>query len=118
MKKNIKERVKSYEDACKVLGEAPITDFGDSTPDEIAYKKLKTIIRALNEGWVADYRDSNQLKWIPWFYVSRYGFVFDASVYDYSYPISGRSSRLCLKSDDLATYAGKQFLNLWEGFLL
>jgi hypothetical protein len=118
MKKNIKDMVKSYEDACQVLGEQPVTDFGDATPDEVAYKKLKTVIKALNGGWVADYRDGDQRKWFPWFRVSPSGFAFYDSGCEFSGPDAGRAARLCLKSEDLAAYAGKQFLKLWEGFIL
>jgi hypothetical protein len=118
MKESIKNMVQSYEDACKVLGIQPITDFGDSTPDEVAYKKLKTVINALNEGWEADYNDGNQRKWIPWFYVSPSGFAFGDAYCGYSSPYAGGAARLCLKSEELAEYAGKQFINLWEGFIL
>ncbi|MDR0658827.1 MAG: hypothetical protein LBG18_07855 [Mediterranea sp.] len=118
MKENIKDIVKSYEDACKVLGEQPITDFGNATPDEIAYKKLKTVIKALNEGWTPSYKDSNQRKWYPWFYISPSGFAFGGSLYVCAYPAAGRAARLCLKSEELADYAGKQFKDLWEGFIL
>ncbi|MDR0864991.1 MAG: hypothetical protein LBO74_08675 [Candidatus Symbiothrix sp.] len=118
MKQNIKEQVTSYEDACKVLGIEPITDFGDATPDEIAYKKLKTVIKALNEGWISDYRNSNEKKWYPWFYVSPSGFAFYVAGCGFSLPLAGHAARLCLKDEELAAYAGKQFLDLWEGFIL
>jgi hypothetical protein len=118
-KKNIKDSVKSYEDACKVLGEQPSTDFGNDTKDEIAYKKLKTVIKALNEGWKADYNDGNQRKWLPWFYTAGpSGFAFSATYYGCSNPYAGGAARLCLKSEELASYTGKQFLSLWEEFIL
>lgn len=53
--KDITKRVKTYADACAVLGiepmnEAVLVKLG-FTNDEIAYRKLKTIAEALNEGW-------------------------------------------------------------------
>ena len=118
MKNDIKDRVKSYEDACQVLGEQPIVDFGDATPDEIAYKKLKTVVEALNDGWTPDYRDSKQEKWYPWFYVSSSGFSFKESNYCCVYPNAGITAHLCFNNEELADYAGEQFLDLWEGFIL
>lgn len=120
MKQNIKDRVKSYEDACNELGEQPITDFGNDTKDEIAYKKLKTIAKALNEGWVANYRDGSQRKWFPWFYVSSSGFTFGATYFECSYPYAGHAARLCLKDSGLAEYMGENeaFLTLWEDFIV
>ncbi|MDR0431188.1 MAG: hypothetical protein LBH58_12025 [Tannerellaceae bacterium] len=118
MKKNIKDMVKSYEDACKVLGEQPITDFGNATPDEIAYKKLKTVIKALNEDWKPDYKDFNKLKWFPCFYVSPSGFTFHDTYFAYSTPHAGYAARLCLKNSELSKYVGETFLELWEDFIL
>jgi hypothetical protein len=118
MKQNIKDRVKSYEDACKALGEQPIIDFGNDTKDEIAYKKLKTIAKALNEGWVANYRDSSQIKWFPWFYMSSSGFAFGDAVCECSIPAAGYAARLCLKDSGLAEYMGETFLTLWEEFIV
>jgi hypothetical protein len=117
--KNITDRVKSYEDACHELGEQPIVDWGDDTPDEIAYKKLKKIIQVLNEGWAPNFINGGNLKWTPRFKTSgRLFFVFDDSDFGYMYPPTGRPSRFFLKGKELSDYAGKQFLNLWKDFIL
>jgi len=119
MKEDIKDRVKSYEDACRALGERPTTDWGSATPDEAAYKKLKTIVRALNEGWAADYKDPGQNKWFPMFSaLGPSGLAFDRSAFARSLPYAGDAARLCLKSEELAEYAGETFLKLWEDFVL
>jgi hypothetical protein len=48
----ITDRVKIFEDACEVLGLFPnAVAQDDDTIDEAAYKKLKVIAKALNEGW-------------------------------------------------------------------
>lgn len=119
MKKDIKERVTSYETACQELGEEPIVDFGNDTKDEIAFKKLKTIIRALNEGWVANYRDNTQLKWLPWFKVlASSGFGFGDTYYGYSAPVAGDAARLCLRDKNLAIHAGKNATEIYKGIIL
>jgi hypothetical protein len=128
MARNIKDRIKSYEDACEALGKQPITDFGDATPDEIAYKKLKTVIKALNEGWTPDFTikrrrwymfsNKRQRKWFPSFCVEPSGLEFGWTEYESMSIHAGCTARLCLKSDKLANYVGEQFLDLWKDFLL
>lgn len=119
----VTERIKTYEDACSELGITPIDESvllsNGFTKDEIAYRKIKTITEALNEGWKPNWNDENQKKWIPWFYPnSSSGFVFlDASCY-FSFAAAGNGSRLCFKSDELAEYAGKQFVELYKEFIL
>ena len=118
---NIMDRIKSYEDACLELGETPLDESNfkllSFTDDEITYRKIKTITRALNEGWKPDMLNADQYKWYPWFKVSAGGFVFDDAGYDSSGAGAGNASRLCFKSDELATYAGKQFLQLYSYFI-
>jgi hypothetical protein len=118
MKTNIIDRVTSYEDACRELGEKPVTDWGDATPDEIAYKKLKTIAKALNKGWVADYSNLDQRKWYPYFNLSPSGFARHGTHFSRFYPVTGGAARLCFKDEETARYAGEQFLKLWEDFII
>ena len=161
--KDIKERVKTYEDACLVLGIEP-RDFGSMRmvevdedgdmvddevvkfmPDEIAYFKLKTITRALNEGWKPKF-DGEERRWYPYFYIytkeeydrlsedkkkecrvvgraDHNANVFGGVVYAFAYhawssSYSSYGSRLAFKSEELAEYCGKQFIDLWVDFLL
>lgn len=69
--KDITKRVKTYADACAVLGIEPMNETVLAklgfTKDEIAYRKLKTIAEALNEGWRPDWANSNENKYWPWF---------------------------------------------------
>ena len=123
MPKDITERVKTYADACAVLGEEPIdeeelTENG-FTKDEIAYRKLKTIAKALNEGWVADFSDSTTYKYWPWF-------VYDGALAGLSCANANVTpsltsadvgSRLCFKTRKLAAYAGTQFIELYNDYL-
>ena len=117
----ITDRIKTYEDACEELDETPLdekvlTDLGFTT-DEINYRKIKTITKAFNEGWKADWNDSNQYKYYPWFKMSSGGFVFDGAGCGSSTADAGDASRLCFKSSELAKYAGEQFLQLYSDFI-
>lgn len=46
------------------------------------------------------------------------GLAYAASHYAPSYSSADVGSRLCLKSDTLAVYCGKQFINIWADFCL
>lgn len=120
----ITDRVKTYEDACRELSMNPLDKnkligFG-FTKHDIAYQKLVTIIKALNEGWVPDVCDSSVYRWYPWFKTngSPSSFAFCDSDYDFTIAGAGSGSRLCLKSKELSEYCGKQFIDLWKQFIL
>ena|ERR1035437_531039 len=117
----ITDRIKTYEDACAEISEQPINEAElkrlGFTSDELDYRKIKTITKALNEGWQADWSDEDQYKWYPYFRFSSGSFRFDDTFYRYSYATAGISSRLCFSRDELATYAGKQFEELYISFI-
>lgn len=121
----ITDKIKTYEDACKDLNIDPIENlpFKEvATPDQKAinaFAKLIIIVKALNEGWTPDWKNSSQWKYYPWFRMGGSvgsGFSFGGSVYDYS--SSGLGSRLVLKNDELATYVGNQFKELYEDWMV
>jgi hypothetical protein len=114
---NIMERVKTFEDACKVIGEDPSSDFFTNCslrPHEIATRKVETIAKALNQEWFPNWNDSSELKYYPWFDLSSSGSGF--SYYDYVFVNSGSyvGSRLVFKTRELAIYAGKQFTEIYK----
>ena len=120
--KDIKERIKTFDDVIRELGDDP-EEFKNAIsimdePDEIAYVKLKLIAKALNEGWTPDWSNGEWDKWYPWFKMddssSGGGISFDAA--DDRRSDSTVGSRLCFKSKDLATYAGTQFLDIYKDF--
>lgn len=122
--RKITDRIKTYEDACAELGiysldEAKLMDFG-LTKHDIAYQKLATVVKALNEDWTPDVCDSSVYRWYPWFKTngSPSSFAFGDSLYDYACADAGSGSRLCLKSNELSDYCGKQFIDLWKQFIL
>ena len=120
--KDIKERIKTFDDVIRELGDDP-EEFKNAIsimeePDEIAYVKLKLIAKALNEGWTPDWSNGEWDKWYPWFKMDdsssagRFSFHVAANQRSYSHV----GSRLCFKSKDLATYAGTQFLDIYKDF--
>lgn len=150
----ITERVKTFEDAFRELGEDhPFVlayqntnlrdpEVAEENRDVLAYMKLRIIAAALNEGWKPQFTE-DEWRWYPWFtlwteeelseksdewkadrhlistgdYSGDYaGFAFAYSVYAPSATHSNVGSRLCFKSEALATYCGKQFISLWADF--
>jgi hypothetical protein len=118
MKENITDKIKTYEDAIAATKRPDVPDLSLFPEDMREYftaqYKILVIAEALNEGWKPDWNNSNQRKWYPWFRVSSSGFAFCVTYFVYVYPHAGHASRLCFKSDKLADYAGKQFVDIWE----
>ena len=119
---DVRDRIKTFEDALEETGRPNIPDFSD-LPDDmrayfVAHYKMSVIVEALNEGWTPNWNDSNEYKWRLWFMMSLSAFAFYGSHYDGSYAYSGSGSRLCFKSEELAIYCAKQFLNIWKDIQL
>ena len=75
--KNIMERVKTFEDACEVLGEDHqyvkayrewMRIYYAECKDVTAYLKLRIIAAALNDGWKPTNSDG-ECRYYPWFYI-------------------------------------------------
>ena len=120
-KKKSFEDIKTFEDACEELGITndscrPIFD-DEEDPDEIAYKKLKVIIKAINQGWTPDWENTDQRKWWPYFNLSS-GFGFSHSTCYYDFTVTHVGSRLCFESEEKSNYTAKQFIELYEQFLI
>jgi hypothetical protein len=111
------ESIKTFEDACNKFKVHPDDVFTDrDSPDEIAYKKLKLIIRAINNGWTPDWNNSDQKKWSPWFYLSS-GFGLSLSNFYYTHTTTDVGSRLCFESQEKCDYTANQFINLYKDLL-
>lgn len=148
--KDITERVKTFEDACRELGEEHklVQEWlyweGNCSEDLAAYLKLRIICAALNEGWEPQFTE-DEWRYYPWFWLYTQKEIKDMdedektdrrlmSTGDYQTGYAGLGSansssapsaavalfgsRLCLKSDTLAVYCGKQFINIWADFCL
>lgn len=115
------------------------------TKSTLAYMKLCIIAAALNEGWEPQFtKDEN--RWFPWFTLwtekelkekseewkanfKRWrcgGFSFDGSWCGLAYAYSDvawsgsyaySSARLAVKSEELADYFGKQFIDIWAYYV-
>lgn len=125
----ITDRVKTYEDACKVLGVEPINEQNAKAQgfrsDEIARRKLETIAAALNEGWKPDWNNTDQYKYYPYFYIQENakgkgsaGLSYAHTHYSAAFTFATIGSRLCFYASRLARYASNQFTDLYEQILI
>lgn len=121
---NITDRVKSFEDACQVLGISTNVPEVKGLPRKhqkaiIANYKLIVIAEALNEGWKPNWQDSDEYKYYPWFDMSNpagVGYSNAANAASITHAHFG--SRLCLKNRELAIYFGQTFTDLFNDSLL
>ena len=121
----ITERIKTFDDALHALGAKHplVQEFVNkisynSSPDLKAYMKLRIICAALNEGWVADFSNFAQEKWFLWFTYRDGGFVYALAGNSASYSNAYHGVRLAYKTKELAEYAGKQFVDIYQKLLL
>jgi len=126
------EQLKSFEGACKVEGLNPkkvIPSFSTYPAKDrkamIAHAKLVIIARAANrianggKEWKANFSDSNQWKYTPYFYHEpggSSGFQFLGFVDWLS--VSSVGSRLCFITLEAATHVGKTFIKLYNEYFL
>ena len=117
------EKVKSFEDACGVLGvSTELPDLSSIQDEKIkksteAFIKLCTITKALNEGWEPDWTDHSQYKYFPWFYMDNAGLVCAGTYHAVTDASANIGSRLGFKTDELADYAKDQFRDLYIDLL-
>lgn len=121
---NITDRVKSFEDACQVLGISTNVPEVKGLPRKhqkaiIANYKLIVIAEALNEGWKPNWQDSDEYKYYPWFDMSNpAGVGYSNATHTASFTTANFGSRLCLKNRELAIYFGQTFTDLFNDSLL
>ena len=112
--------------------------------DVIAYLKLRIIVAALNEGWEPTF-DKDEWRYYPWFYIYtqkeyeeldedeknarcvplrsvNYALAYGSFVYAYTVyagltTFARYGVRLAFKTEELADYCGKQFIEIWADFL-
>lgn len=152
--KDIRDRVKTFEDACNELGQDHplVVQYlqtssayrGDAlSEDLIAYLKVRIITAALNEGWTPQFT-TDEYRYYPWFVLYTQKEI-DEMKEENKRRVLGRSNgnanasagvacsntgvasssssasyggRLCFKTEELAEYAGKQFLDIWAEFMM
>lgn len=113
---------KTFDDLCRATGitEAKFNKKWDPAifdPSTIAFERLKICTRAYNQDWPFNAYDTNQKKWFPIFDVLSSGFGFSHTTYYCDYSTTTVGSRLCFKSEEKATHAGKTFIKLFEEFI-
>lgn len=111
---DVRDKIKSFLDACKYLGINPKSVYSsEDSKNDIAFKKLKIIIKALNEGWYPDWENENEYKWVNYFKMKG-GFSCWATTY---FNTGTRvPSALCLKNQELALHAVKIALKEYEEY--
>jgi hypothetical protein len=121
----ITEKIKSFEDACQLLGiEANLPELSVLPENHqkaiVAHYKLVIIAEALNEGWKPNWDNDDEYKYYPWFDMegSSSGSVFSYYAYDYWTSYSTIGSRLCFKSRELARYIGETFIDLYKEYFV
>lgn len=128
---DVTERIKTFEDACRELGEehplvqayrqlleiATCEDYIRETfgADMVSYLKLRIITAALNEGWEPKF-EKDEKRWYPWFCVKQNSIVYVNSCYAESPALSHFGLQLAFKLKKLAEYAGKQFIDIYKDF--
>lgn len=136
--------IRTYEDACKALGE-PIFEDPNNLPNHIiALMKLETISRAL---WGRNWQpqpdaEGNNVFWFPWFALwtkkevedmkpeqrgallsaranggAPAGFGFLTAHFRSSSAHADFGFRLCQETEEKAKYFGQQFIELWAEYL-
>lgn len=121
-------------------------DMADDDKDLVTYLKLRIIAAALNEGWKPKFT-SDEYRWYPWFKLfkaeemkdktgewmkehsiwlfcgyssndSNFGLASATSISAWSLSASCLSARLAVKSEELAVYFGKQFIDIWADYVI
>lgn len=136
--------IRTYEDACKALGE-PIFEDPNNLPNHIiALMKLETISRAL---WGRNWQpqpdaEGNNVFWFPWFALwtkkevedmkpEQRGALLSAGAVvgagagfgclgadsRSSHAVAAVGFRLCQETEEKAKYFGQQFIELWAEYL-
>lgn len=108
--------LKTWEDACRLLSIKPESILVDGlTKSEIAGRKLKLIIKVLNEDWIPKLDGKEYMYTIRWkknkdgsfSYYGCNGWTSD----------SNGAVGLGFKNEILAKYCAEQFIDLWNEYL-
>ena len=136
--------IKTYEDACKALGEPVFEEPEDMPKHIVALMKLETISRAL---WGRTWKPEPDAEGAKWYYYPLFALYTQSEIDNMDEEklggllsavahggasagfgclyTNGRSSyasahhgfRLCQETSEKAEYFGKQFLELWAEYL-
>jgi uncharacterized repeat protein (TIGR04076 family) len=120
----VSDETEAVEDACKENGtswdqERPFSE--PKNPEQKcinAFAALIQIVKASRKGGKIDWRNSNQYKWIPWWWMNKEsgsGLSFGAAAFGHSN--TGVASRLYSLDEATAKSIAINFPGLWEDFM-
>jgi hypothetical protein len=78
---------------------------------------VRLITKVINEGWVPDFTNSKQPKYVLWFDLSS-GVGFSPSGYGVWITFTGVGSRLCFETSEKALAAVKLFPKEFENYIV
>lgn len=139
------KRAESNEGIALLLADYESNADNIKTKGTLAYMKLCIIAAALNEGWEPQFT-KDEYRWFPWFTLwteeelkekseewkadhklwlfggysfdgAACGLAYEYSVSAWSNSDSLVSARLAVKSEELADYFGKQFIDIWADYV-
>lgn len=111
--------IKSFDDILKISGKT-IEDVliykSPKTAKEVrlnALSKIELIKEVVNQGWIENWNDRNELKYYPWFNFNSGGFRFVVSGSGCSHFLSGLAF---YKTKQISDFVGKTFLKEYKEF--
>lgn len=123
---NLIDKLKTWED---VLNYAKEKGYNFSLPypksttikEEISLNalcKIHLLAKVFNEGWIADFKDSDQYKYYPWFERKSSGLVFGVTCCQIVRS-NDWSALSYFKNKDIVDYIGrnKEFVNIYNEYL-
>lgn len=111
----------SFEEICEIKGydiEKSLPTVS-SVPEQfrkqiIALAKAMIITEYLNDGWIPDWDNYYEWKYVIWFSMDKPGFRLYVVRLYVSFTHSGAGSRLCFRTRALAEHAAKYFLEIYK----
>lgn len=107
------KKIKTFADACKILKK-------DIDAKYTASEKVDIITAAIVGKWKADYSNSLQWKWRPWFVydTASSAFRFSGSGDIHVNTFAGSGVRRVFETEEQSDYAGKTFINEYNDEIL
>ena len=142
--RELDKRAKSNEDIASLLADYESNKCNIKTKGTLAYMKLCIIAAALNDGWEPQFT-KEEYRYYPWFYLYKQedidrmdeedkenlrrfrgssnigaycGLVYKDSISGYVPLCADAPALLSVKSEMLARYFGKQFIDIWSDYLI
>jgi len=113
------ERFQEFTDILAYHGITP-ADFDQQcqglAPDEVAYRQIKLIVAAYNDGWEPDWNDSDEWKHCPYFRMGGSAAGFSVGDLGLDRERSFVGSRLVYREEEHARDAANKFLPIYKAF--